>query len=174
MNTLTLESQPLEGKVTGITPLIDHNSEDDLYDAVAAAVLDPQFSQALANVVSQNDDDTPGVQNFIQPPAWQRQWMETMGLGNVMFGINPQAPPDVQNFLGPLLTTIGGVLGQLIFSGLPTSAAPGSYPQALPPHIEQGIFSMLGKVLTNPIFTGIVKDIATEVCNDVHPSGSQS
>ena len=167
VDKLQSESHPLEGKVTGTTPLIDHNSEDDLYDAVAAAILNPQFSQVLANVVNQ-DDDEPGVQNFLSPSwpnspgiiTWPKKpWMSS----TLMSGINPQTPPEVQNFIGPLLTTVGGLLGQLIFSGLPANAAPGNYPQALPPNIEQGIFSTLGKFLTHPTVTNIVKDIVTDV-----------
>ncbi|KAI9573386.1 hypothetical protein HD554DRAFT_2055531 [Boletus coccyginus] len=149
VDDLEPESHVLQGKVTGITPSIDHNSEDDLYDAVAAAVLNPQFSQVLANVVNQNDDGGSGTQNAIRSP--------------ILSGISPQAPPDVQNFIGPLISILGGVLGPLIFSGLPTGAASGIYPQALPPNVEQGIFNVLTKFLKNPVFLGVVRDVASDM-----------
>ncbi|KAF8128004.1 hypothetical protein EV363DRAFT_1343404 [Boletus edulis] len=158
-----LPSKPhvLKGKVTGTSPLIDHNSEDDLYDTVAAAVLDPQFSQVLANVVGQDEDIgvqhgifSPGIGKFTQP------WMPP---GIISSGINPQASPDVQNFIGPLIAALGGILGPLIFSGLPTGAAAGVYPQALPPNIEQGIWNVFGKILKHPIFINTVKDVASEM-----------
>ncbi|KAI9459359.1 hypothetical protein HD554DRAFT_2330956 [Boletus coccyginus] len=155
------ESHVLQGKVTGITPLVDHNSEDDLYDAVAAAVLDPQFSQVLANIVNQNGD---GVQNSVRSSGIISS---SPFLGSpqsaIPSGTNPQAAADVQNFLGPLLSTLGGVLGQVLLSGLPTGAASGVYPQALPPNVEQGIFNVLTKFVKNPVFLNIVKDIASDV-----------
>ena len=156
VDDLEPESHVLQGKVTGITPLVDHNSEDDLYDAVAAAVLDPQFAQVLANVVNQNDEGKSGVQNNLWTPP--RQFP-----GPLSFGLNPQAPPDVQNFIGPLISILGGALGQMIFSGLPTGAASGIYPQALPPNVEQGIFNVLTKFVKNPIFLGIVRDVASDM-----------
>ncbi|KAG6374197.1 hypothetical protein JVT61DRAFT_4851 [Boletus reticuloceps] len=160
-----LPSKPhiLKGKVTGITPLIDHNSEDDLYDTVAAALLDPQFSQVLANVVGQDEDNTSGVQHGVFSPGvggFTRPWMSP---GIISSGINPQASPDVQNFIGPLIAALGGMLGPLIFSGLPTGAAAGVYPQALPPNIEQGIWNIFGKMLSHPIFINTVKDVASEM-----------
>lgn len=161
---LPSESHSLQGKVTGITPLVDHNSEDDLYDAVTAAVLDPQFRQVLADVVNKDNGNQPGVQNFVPfgSPSWpnpgfmpQTSWLG----GNVFSGINPQAPPDVQNFLGPLL----GVLGRLIFSDLPLDAASGIYSQALPPDVEQGIFTSIVNFMKRPVVINTIKDVATDM-----------
>ena len=163
MEQLKPESHVLQGKVTGITPLVDHNSEDDLYDAVAAAVLDPQFSQVLANIVNQNDAGESGVQNAVRSSGIiSPSSFSSLPQSAISSGINPQTPADVQNFLGPLLSTLGGVLGQVLLSGLPTGAASGVYPQALPPNVEQGIFNVLTKFVKNPVFVNIVKDIASD------------
>jgi len=166
---LELESHVLQGRVTGLTPSVDHNSEDDLYDAVAAAVLDPQFSQVLANVVNRSDDGQSGVQNTTSFPL-----PGLLPRSTILSGINPQAPPDVQNFIGPLLLTLAGsVLGELITSRLPTGTASGIYPQALPPNIEQGIFNTLAKFLKHPTFLNIVKDVASNMLDENKSSGSE-
>ncbi|KAG6374204.1 hypothetical protein JVT61DRAFT_4858 [Boletus reticuloceps] len=160
LEDLKLEFDVMEGKITGTTPLVDHNYEDDLYDSVAAAVLDPQFSAILANAVNQDDDGQPGAQNFVKFNPLQNYYMS---------GINPQASPDVQRFIGPLLTSLVPallpMLGKLIFSALPPDAMSGSgmYSHGLPPNVEQGIFSAVTKFLNHPTFLAIVRDIASDM-----------
>jgi len=142
-------SHVLEGKVTGITPLVDHNNEDDLYDTVAAAVLNPQFHQVLANVVNQDGDGQRGP-------------------------ILPSAPstPDVQHFIGPLISVLGPLLGQLLVSQLPSGAASGIYPQALPPNVEQGIFNVFTTFLKHPTFLKIVQGVTTDMITQHEKSKS--
>ncbi|KAF8128011.1 hypothetical protein EV363DRAFT_1343426, partial [Boletus edulis] len=160
LGELKLEFDVMEGKITGTTPLVDHNYEDDLYDSVAAAVLDPQFSAILANAINQDNDGQPGVQNFVNFNPLQNYYMS---------GINPQASPDVQRFIGPLLTSLVPallpMLGKLIFSALPPDAMSGSgiYSHGLPPNVEQGIFSAVTKFLKHPTFLAIVRDIASDM-----------
>jgi hypothetical protein len=120
---------------------------DTVYDALAAAVLNPQFREAVNNLVT---SDLPN---------------HAIALSSYPV----QSSADVQQgIFGPIIDILGG----LVFSSIQANAIQASSTGPLPAHVQQGVFNILTSVLKNPIFTKVVKGIAVDVVKALVPASS--
>ena len=124
--------------------------EDDLYDYRCCRYAElPVPSRPPANIVIQDGD---GQRGPILPSTL--------------------STPDVQRLIGPLISVLGPLLGQMLLSGVPSGAVSGIYPQALPPNVEQGIFDGSTNFLKRPAFLKIVQGAAADMINQHEESKS--
>lgn len=127
----------------------DDDVDQEIYDLIAAAILDPRFREVLVNLAT-HDLPNHGV-NLSDYP------IQASGIQSSV-----QTSADIQQGIFGLLTPVlTQLVGGMVGAGIQASQIPADTP--LPQNVQQGIFNIVLSFMKNPIFTQIVTNIVKTV-----------